>query len=450
MSYFWGLRPPFALGRKNSPPSSTSPTTEEVIEPFIPDFRDIDGPLIPNDLLELAVYRYRSSRGAWKHVTSEKRRDEDVEDKKKKDKTYPTSVKVVTWNVDFNNNHEMERLTACLRHLEKDVLGCKDGEAPAEPCVILLQEVKEQMIPHLLQDEWVRRHFMITPKTKDKWPKNAYYGNITLVSKDLTVVKAQILHYGYSTMQRSALAVSIAMGVPESGGGGDTVVCIVNTHLESLPAGADARPRQLELCTRFLKQDWVQGGMIAGDMNAIGPSDAMITNEVGMRDAWRKGNKDETGFTWGYQGGGNFAPNRLDKMLYLPRRGYKVDEPRRIGVGVKAKSGSQAIWASDHYGLETTLTIVRRPNDCEFVTLLVLTQALNLCVGCYAFLVEDRNQAVYNPHYYCRVIRAQFSLLIKSWQFLHSVYVISFLEFDFIVALAISGVLTGFCGEILS
>lgn len=361
MSYFWGLRPPFALGRKNSSPSASSPTTEEVIEPFIPDFRDIDGPIIPNDLLELAVYRYRPSRRAWKHVTLERRRDEDVEDDGVKKKIHPTSVKVVTWNVDFNNNHEMERLNACLRHLERDVLGCKDGEAPAEPCVILLQEVKEQMIPHLLQDEWVRQHFMVTPKTKDKWPKDAYYGNITLVSRDLTVVKAQILHYGYSTMQRSALAVSIVMGVPESGGGGETVVCIVNTHLESLPAGADARPRQLQLCTRFLKQDWVQGGMVAGDMNAIGPSDAMITKEVGLRDAWRKG--DETGFTWGYQGGGNFPPNRLDKMLFLPRRGYKVDEPRRIGVGVKAKSGSQAIWASDHFGLETTLTIVRRPND---------------------------------------------------------------------------------------
>ena len=74
------------------------------------------------------------------------------------------------------------------------------------------------------------------------------------------------------------------------------------------------------------------------------------------------GDMDENGFTWGYQerDPGRFPPGRLDKILYLPRRGYKMDPPERIGVGLKTGGGA---WVSDHYGLDSTLRLVARRNS---------------------------------------------------------------------------------------
>jgi tyrosyl-DNA phosphodiesterase 2 len=107
----------------------------------------------------------------------------------------------------------------------------------------------------------------------------------------------------------------------------------------------------------------VAGGVVAGDMNTIMPEDEGIEKEVGLRDAWRKGSV-EIGKTWGYQGQNEqkFPCARLDKIFYLPWRGYKIDEPRRIGVGVKIKGSSsgETLWASDHYGLESTLRMTKR------------------------------------------------------------------------------------------
>jgi len=136
----------------------------------------------------------------------------------------------------------------------------------------------------------------------------------------------------------------------------------VNTHLESLPQGGVWRPHQLDMCSRFLTLHGVGGGVVAGDMNTITPRDEGIEKESGLRDAWRKGSAD-IGKTWGYQGQNKegFPCGRLDKVFYLPVRGYKVDEPRRIGVGVKIQgsSSSDVFWASDHYGLETTLRMTK-------------------------------------------------------------------------------------------
>jgi tyrosyl-DNA phosphodiesterase 2 len=116
------------------------------------------------------------------------------------------------------------------------------------------------------------------------------------------------------------------------------------------------------LIAKFLKQETIFGGIVCGDMNAIGPEDTPIVGQVGLRDAWRKGDKDERGFTWGYQGGGDYPAARLDKILFLPRRGYKVDEPQRVGVGVKTGDEDRqvdAVWTSDHYGLVTTVRVFR-------------------------------------------------------------------------------------------
>ena len=312
-------------------------------------------------VLKLKPYRFRPSKNAWKHVaTFGLRNDIPAEEKKP-----PCSqVRIITWNIDAFSKHVEERLTACLRHIEEVVLQCNAGEAP-EPCCILLQEVSDAVVPHLLRNPWVRKWFIVTPYSSIKWPKGAQYGNVTLVSRSLTIAECHILHYGHTGMDRTSLCVKIRLNYPAPSRE-TAIISVVNTHLESLPQGAVWRPHQLDMCSRFLRLRGVTGGVIAGDMNTIMPEDEGIEKEVGLRDAWRKGSA-ESGKTWGYQGQNEqkHPCGRLDKMFYLPSRGYKVDEPRRIGVGVKIKgeSSSETLWASDHYGLESTLRMKRMPDE---------------------------------------------------------------------------------------
>jgi tyrosyl-DNA phosphodiesterase 2 len=105
-----------------------------------------------------------------------------------------------------------------------------------------------------------------------------------------------------------------------------------------------------------LKDEGVSGGVVAGDMNAISPSDKDLHVQFGLRDAWwRKSAADaEDGYTWGYQGGGNFPKSRMDKFLFLPQKGFRLEEPQRIGVDVK----TDGVWVSDHYGLSTRLHVL--------------------------------------------------------------------------------------------
>ena len=309
-------------------------------------------------LLKLKPYRFRPSKNAWKHiVTFGLRNDIPPEEKKP-----PCSqIRIITWNIDFASKYPEDRLTACLRHIEEEVLQCKAGEAP-EPCCILLQEVSDTVIPHLLRNTWVRKWFTVAPYSNIKGPKGAHYGNITLVSRSLTIAECHILHYGLTGMGRTSLCVKIRLNYPAPSKE-TAIICVVNTHLESLPQGAVWRPHQLDMCSRFLRLRGVAGGVVAGDMNTIMPEDEGIEKEVGLRDAWRKGPVD-SGKTWGYQGQNEqkFPCARLDKIFYLPWRGYKVDEPQRIGVGVKIKGSSsgEMLWASDHYGLESTLRMMKR------------------------------------------------------------------------------------------
>lgn len=140
-------------------------------------------------------------------------------------------------------------------------------------------------------------------------------------------------------MSRAGVVVDIKLNTPATAAESREVTMrLINTHLESLPQGEQYRLIQMSILATYLKKkDEVQGGVIVGDMNAICPSDASIAEDVGLRDAWKKGDSDESGFTWGYQGGGEFPAARLDKVLYLPRRGYRVDEPSRIGIGLRAE-----------------------------------------------------------------------------------------------------------------
>ncbi|KAF7374884.1 hypothetical protein MSAN_00374500 [Mycena sanguinolenta] len=319
---------------------------------------DRSGPVIPpdlsNPLRQLRMYRYRGSRNKWHRMSPD-------HDKKREYEVPPSTIELVSWNVSFDQSFCAKRMESTLRHLEKVVFKCRDGEAP-EPCIVLLQEVHAiHGLDVILRDKWVREHFIVTPADVDKhWPRNALYGNVTLVEKSIPVVDAYILEFGLSQMQRTGVIVDIALGAPKPRDY-DVVIRIINTHLESLPQGNDIRPEQLSLLTKFLKGPGVRGGIVSGDMNPIGPEDAALPGALGLRDAWTRGDSDERGFTWGEQPPNQYPAARFDKILYLPRRGYRVDEPQRIGVGLKTfiDRVPGGLWTSDHYGLHTKLHLLR-------------------------------------------------------------------------------------------
>ena len=227
----------------------------------------------------------------------------------------------------------------------------------------------------LLSNDWIRVHFQVTPISKWNWPNRAHYGNITLISLPIPVVSASSLVFANSHMSRNALIVDVQLAPsakgpppPETGnteivGNDDKVtraplfrIRIANVHLESLQQGTSARPQQLALVRDALREKGIKAGLVGGDMNNIMECDKDIPSSLGLSDAYTGNDDDANGHTWGYQPACQFPPGRLDKILYTPDQGLIVAEPTRVGMGVKTALEQ---WASDHYGLLTSVSITR-------------------------------------------------------------------------------------------
>jgi tyrosyl-DNA phosphodiesterase 2 len=230
----------------------------------------------------------------------------------------------------------------------------------------------------ILENEWIREYFIVAPPSADKFPSSSPYGCVTLISRLIPVVNIRSLEFE-SPMARNALMVDLKLSVP---GEHSRVVTlrVANTHLESMTEGAETRPIQMTLIGRYLKEDEVYGGIVGGDMNAVHPLDASIPESVGLEDAWKaretkkfekrksfriwrkrsskspessKAAGEDSGFTWGFQPPSeDHPPGRLDKILFVPKAGYVVEEPQVVGQGEKTAGGD---WLSDHFGLLTTV-----------------------------------------------------------------------------------------------
>lgn len=321
----------------------------------------------------LSIYAFKQEKGRWCRLSPEERIKAAHGDGQDAALEF---IHIVTWNVDFAGEQRAERLRCALDHIRTDVFQCASNADMPPPCCVLLQEVEAEAIPVLLAHEWVRSHFRVTPVSNWSWPRRAHYGNVTLVSRHIGVLAASSLVFENSHMARNALMVDLQLFAKGIEAEEDEVALqeekrqekglkpvkfrIANVHLESLPQGAKARPEQLALVAEALKDPSLHGGLVGGDMNAIGLSDISIPKEVGLLDAYTGEEHDVAGHTWGYQPREAFPPGRLDKILYTPGAGVvKVEHPRCIGVGLKTADGT---WVSDHHGL---LAIVRLYDKCR-------------------------------------------------------------------------------------
>ncbi|TRM64682.1 hypothetical protein BD626DRAFT_399678 [Schizophyllum amplum] len=346
-------------GTKSSDTSDTygykSPYVKEVDDSAVE-------PVIPSEIEGIKICRYRQTKDKWQHLPQKSldRRES------------PTDVRIITWKISQHLSHPEDRLAVALAHIAEELgcgdaieLSCANARKPP-PCVICLQEVHVRALQdELVQNAWVRAYFCVLPHKVEKWGAGAKYGNVTLVSRDVPVEKAAILRFGVSSMKRTAVIAHLLLRAAKVREGAaeprELRVAVINTQLESSEHGTVYRPRQLDMLAAFLKQkkDGVNGGVIVGDMNAESRADRLMPDALGLKDAWKRGDEDEEGCTWGYNQPASarvqFPPMRMDKMLFSPRRGLKVDEPTRIGVGV-TYNGSPV---SEHYGLISTLRMLK-------------------------------------------------------------------------------------------
>ncbi|CAL1716394.1 unnamed protein product [Somion occarium] len=318
-----------------------------------------------DELVTLELKRFSKHTRQWRRTSRDSQDDIEL--------SPPSSIRVLSWNIDFIGDKPEARMQAALSHIQNEVFASEDGQKPA-PCCILLQEVSSEAFPVLLKNQWVRKHFMVIPTSADDFP-NGTYGVVTLVSKSIPVSKAQSLIFGNSAMGRSALMVDVKLSLPnptakaENGGSRSSeesenlptvtapsliTLRLANTHLESLPTGVAARPVQLANIASLLKEDGLHGGIVCGDMNIIRESDLHIHEDAGLLDAWT-GEDEEEGFTWGFQPPCQFAPGRLDRVFYTSacQEKCEISQPERVCIGLK-RNGR---WVTDHYGLLTTVSV---------------------------------------------------------------------------------------------
>ncbi|KAI0039853.1 hypothetical protein FA95DRAFT_970856 [Auriscalpium vulgare] len=266
----------------------------------------------------------------------------------------PTSLSLLTWNIDFVAANQWKRVTAVLDYLQYDVFQTHLHGSP-QPCVVMLQEVRADTFDTILQHPWVRRYFTVFPDSPKRWPHGARYGLVTLLGRGVRITQARSLWFGNTGMARGALLVDVLVAGRALAA---QVLRIANTHLESLPAGAPRRAGQMRAIAPLVHDAGVAGGLVCGDMNALVPADDALVAQCGLNDAWDcREDARAYGATWGHQPAhARFAPGRLDKILFVGRGAYRVQGTRKIGEGVTLATEDGA-YLSDHCGLMCEVTV---------------------------------------------------------------------------------------------
>jgi len=236
--------------------------------------------------------------------------------------------------------------------------------------LILIQELHVNCFDILLEHPFVRDYYDVTDCNSDEWI--IHYGAVTLVprSGEVNVTKVFKIPFEDSRMGREAVFVDMEVG---GEGPEPRLVRIANTHLESLSGFGDiARPKQLSVVASHLSADDIFAGIVAGDMNPIGPKDDDLPETLGLSDAWKichtpgvaetaeeTRRREQEAHTWGYQPRSRYAPKRMDKVLF--KGPLAVKEIERFSVGLKVSPDrveGRNVWASDHYGLHAKFEVL--------------------------------------------------------------------------------------------
>lgn len=273
-----------------------------------------------------------------------------------------TSIAVYSWNIDFMLPFDEARMKPALAHLH-DLINAKSS--PTTAPVVFLQECKPDDLKTIAMTPWVRDHFYLTDIDHTNWATK-HYGTTILIDSRLSVVSVFRVHYSKTRMDRDALFVDVLLGSD------DKKIRLCNTHLESMAFEPPFRPFQMQVVARYLHEDSLHAGLVAGDFNAIQPFDRTlhVDHHNGLKDAFLElgGEEDtEEGFTWGQQAAtklrDQFGCSRMDKVYFCGR--VKLTRFERFGqdVFVDGEEERRAIvelgfekpWVTDHLGVMAEL-----------------------------------------------------------------------------------------------
>jgi tyrosyl-DNA phosphodiesterase 2 len=299
-------------------------------------------------------YTFSSSDGKWNST------DPETSTKATNDAAAPHSLTLYSWNIDFMLPFAESRMAAALRHLESLVSAAPSTTAT----VIFFAECLESDLKLIAEDQWVRKTFHITDLDGKYWT-SGHYGTTTLLDRRLPVDSCFRVHYSKTRMERDGHFVDIRLD-------GTSRIRFCNTHLESLAFEPPYRPPQVELCAQYLKAKEVDGGIMAGDFNAIQDFDKHLHSDNGLKDAYLElGGREEdaqNGHTWGQQAATaqreRFGTSRMDKVFYTGRLACKSFE--RFGAGVELegneaaqimKLGFDRPWITDHFGVKVVFEV---------------------------------------------------------------------------------------------
>ncbi|PVI02424.1 hypothetical protein DM02DRAFT_670575 [Periconia macrospinosa] len=287
--------------------------------------------------------------------------------------TNPKSLRLFSWNIDMLQPNAEPRMAHAISHLHTLVT----STPPSTPVIIFLQELLPSDLAQLRSTPWIQRSFSMTElDDQRKWP-SSLYGTTTLVDRRLQIRSVFRVPW-ISKFERDGLFVDVelrnrgddaAAGMEECGNGkgGETVLRLCNTHLESLVADPPVRPLQLESASMYLRTSSssnIAAAILAGDLNAIESFDRILHTTNNLHDLYLSlgGQEDsDDGYTWGYQVPEpvrqKFGCSRMDKILFRGEvRGVGFD---RFGVGVvvegsegeEMKARGEDVWVTDHYGI---------------------------------------------------------------------------------------------------
>jgi tyrosyl-DNA phosphodiesterase 2 len=264
------------------------------------------------------------------------------------------NVQVITWNVEFSSPHVEERTIGILDYIQ-NYITTTAAHISGIPTILLFQEARADAVLALTKHSFIQNNYDLTDFSTRNFGN--YYGTVTCIPQILTPFVTSVSRQPFQNTRMGRDALTVDLGLPHNNPSFPSQpivsqIRICNTHLESLRGHGDlARPKQLKEISQLLLS--ADGGLVAGDMNAIAPTDHPVPFDVGLTDAWEVMHPQATvdaSHTWGYQPPHRrHLPARLDKVLYLGALAPVSIE--LFGVGESIEYEGSKYWLSDHYGL---------------------------------------------------------------------------------------------------
>ncbi len=245
------------------------------------------------------------------------------------ERTAPTEVRLLTWNVWFGGHMFDERRDALFAEL-----------ARRAPDVIVLQEVTDELLVELLDEPWVQAAYQLSERQLEHY-------DVVVLSR-LPIRRLSVVELP-SEMGRRLLVAELACGLT-----------IATVHLESTRHEAAARAAQLRIIQPALLER-SPDVLLAGDMN-FEPDHALenAALDPSFVDTWPLLHPEAPGYTvdtainvMRLQTHGKPAQKRIDRIFARSSR-WRARAIELVGTAPIDRAGT---FTSDHFGLEARFTV---------------------------------------------------------------------------------------------